>query len=129
MHPSNNLIDHFRRNPLPYIIAVLALLILFPIVLRIGFAVFSVAFAAAGATLTAVLSVLAAILLLTIRFIWVIAIMAVIWWVVNRRPSQAQPHKRKRQAAPPERLEYHYDENGDAFLYEDELFDQKRKRR
>lgn len=128
MHPSNNLIDHVRRNPLPYVVALLLLLILFPIVLRVGLAVFSVAFTVAGATLTAVFGILGAILLLAIRFIWVIAIMALIWWVINRRPNQT-PSKKKR-AVPPERLdyEYHYDENGDAFIYEDELFNEKRKR-
>lgn len=131
MQPTeNNLFDHFRRNPVPYVIGAILLLIALPIVLRVGFAVFGVAFGVAGAALGAVFSVLGAILLLAVRFIWLIAIMAIIWWVINRRPWVEQPEKKKkRSAAPPQETIYHYDENGDAYIYEDELFDEKRKQR
>lgn len=129
MHPSdNNFLDQFRRNPLPYIFAAIVLLIALPIVLRVGFAVFGVAFGVAGAALGAMFSVLGAILLLAVRFIWLIAIMMIIWWVINRRPRVEQPEKKKkRSAAPPQEVTYHYDENGDAYLYEDELFNEKGK--
>ncbi len=132
MQPTeNNLFDHFRRNPVPYIIGAIILLVAFPIVLRIGFAVFGVAFVVAGTAVGTILGVLAAVMLLAIRFFWLIAIMALIWWVVNRRPSRTVPRKRKNTRAEPleERAyQYYYDENGDAYFYEDELFDEKRKR-
>lgn len=132
MHPSdNNFLDNFRRNPLPYIVGAIILLVAFPLVLRIGFAVFGVAFIVAGTAMGTLLGVLGAIFLLAVRFIWLIAIMAIIWWVVNRRPSRTVLEKRKNTRAEPlEDLDYqyHYDENGDAYFYEDELFDAKRKR-
>jgi membrane protein implicated in regulation of membrane protease activity len=131
MQPTeNNLFDHFRRNPVPYIVAAIILLVALPIVLRVGLAVFGVAFSVAGAALGMVFGVLGAILLLAVRFIWLIAIMTIIWWVINRRPWVEQPEKKKkRPAAPPQETIYHYDENGDAYLYEDELFDEKRQQR
>jgi membrane protein implicated in regulation of membrane protease activity len=126
----NNLIDNFRRNPLTYILVVLALMILLPIVLRIALSVMSVAALVAGTTMSAVFSVLGAILLLVVRFAWLAIPMLIIWWVVSRRPNQTHTEKKKGcpTAVEEEDISQHYDENGDVYYYEDEYFSDKRKR-